>query len=341
MGESDIDRLFEEIARSRGRSAGPVTATRPLSPEPQPEPEPEPSRRGWLLGTLGALVAFCLIATALSLISRGASTISADGAAPTASVTTALAQPAATVTTEISGSVVATPGRTARPGAGTASVGGTATATATTARGSVTTAPGASTTGASTTVAPSGVGKPGEVTADNPSGTIRWIVVKDHILHLRGFAPTQAAADQTAAVVPWIWGAQPMVNEIVIDPSVPAIGPIAVYIRDLIEFDVGSTTLKPEYSYILDAGVRLLLFFANPKIRIIARSDDGGSPGANTGLASTRAQAVVTYAAGFGVTADRFLIDNRGDGGATLADVSLSTARNRSLEFQVVGTILA
>lgn len=218
--------------------------------------------------------------------------------------------------------------RVLSPGAESAVSSSLATGTAAVATGAPSSASTAAplptpTTGAvasATTVALTPPYAPGEVTADNPDGTIRYIVVQGGKLYLRGYAPTREAADLVVAISgSFIGGPANVVDEQLIDPSVPLDSPAAVYVRDVVLFDLNSTTLRPDYFPLIDSALVFLQSNPNLTIRVVGRTDATGSARVNEQIGLARAQAIVDRLVAQGANPAQLIAESRGEADATPA----------------------
>jgi len=79
-------------------------------------------------------------------------------------------------------------------------------------------------------------------------------------------------------------------------------GHVAVY---GIQFDTGKATIQPDSEKILGEIVKLLQDNADLKLRVEGHTDNQGSAAANQTLSERRAQAVVTWVVGHGISAGR------------------------------------
>ncbi len=161
---------------------------------------------------------------------------------------------------------------------------------------------------------------PGEVTADNPDGTIRYIVVQGGKLYLRGYAPAREAADLVVAISSsFIGGPANVVDEQLIDPSVPIDSPAAVYVRDVVLFDLNSTSLRPEYLSLIDSAMVFLQSNPNLTITVIGRTDATGSARVNEQVGMARARAIVDRLVAQGANPAQLIAESRGEADATPA----------------------
>lgn len=169
-----------------------------------------------------------------------------------------------------------------------------------------------------TTAAPAPPYAPGEVTTDNPEGAIRYVVMQGGKLILRGYVNNREAADFIVSLSGnFAGGPQNVIDEQFIDPSVPLDAPTAVYVRDVVLFDLNSTDLRPEYLPLVDSG--LVFLQTNPKVTItvIGRTDATGSAEVNEQIGLARAQAIVDRLVSQGANPAQLIAQSRGEADAT------------------------
>jgi len=171
-----------------------------------------------------------------------------------------------------------------------------------------------------TTVALTPPYAPGEVTADNPDGAIRYIVVQGGKLYLRGYVPTREAADLVVTISgSFIGGPANVVDEQLIDPSVPLDAPAAVYVRDVVLFDLNSTELRPDYFPLIDSAMVFLQSNPNLTITVVGRTDATGSAQVNEQIGLARARAIVDRLVAQGANPAQLVAESRGEADATPA----------------------
>ncbi len=199
-----------------------------------------------------------------------------------------------------------------------AATGDPSSAAATTASSAPT--PTTAAVASATTVAITPPYAPGEVTADNPDGAVRYSVVKGGKLYLRGFVPTREAADMIVAISGnFIGGPANVVDEQLIDPSVPLDAPTVVYVRDVVLFDLNSTDLRPEFLPLIDSAMVFLQANPNQTITVIGRTDATGSARVNDQIGLARAQAIIDRLVGQGANPAQLIAQSRGEAEATPA----------------------
>jgi outer membrane protein OmpA-like peptidoglycan-associated protein len=130
----------------------------------------------------------------------------------------------------------------------------------------------------------------GVPTANLPSGQ-PWPngLYQDDILYIRGTLPSQQVADALEARVAAILGQANVVNEVVVDPTVPMVETVLLRLGNSVLFKSGDFDVPPES----ELGFQLWALFlaANPDVEltIIGYTDNVGSDEYNIDLATKRA----------------------------------------------------
>ena len=103
-------------------------------------------------------------------------------------------------------------------------------------------------------------------------------------------------------------------------------------------FDTGKSTLRPESNSELDRLVKLLNDVPSLKIEISGHTDNTGSAKLNEQLSKDRAEAVVVYLKGKGITASRLTSEGYG-ASKPIASNATEDGRqeNRRTEFKITG----
>ncbi|MEO8153488.1 MAG: OmpA family protein [Rhizobacter sp.] len=104
----------------------------------------------------------------------------------------------------------------------------------------------------------------------------------------------------------------------------------------IIEFEPGSSVLRPVGRSILDEMAVTLLKLASKKVEVIGHTDSQGSRDTNVVLSLARADAVRSYLAGKGVAPSLVTTSGSGpDRPVAANDTAEGRARNRRIEFRV------
>jgi OmpA-OmpF porin, OOP family len=104
----------------------------------------------------------------------------------------------------------------------------------------------------------------------------------------------------------------------------------------IIEFEAGSSVLRPAGRSILDEMAATLLKFGNKKVEVIGHTDSQGARDTNVVLSLARADAVRSYLASKGVAPSLITTSGSGpDRPVAANDTPDGRARNRRIEFRV------
>lgn len=292
---------------------------------------------------VGPLVAVALVSIGLGLImARGGDDEKADG--PGVAVTTTVASTAPTSTA--APSTTATTATTAATAAPSTATAGTATVVTTVAPAPTTSAAPVVPTTPATTAAPEVQPAPPVTVPDISPGDVdlvdpvRYAEFTDGKVYLRGRVPSaelaQRIIDKAAAVV----GKDNVVVDYVVDPSAPAVAGGPLRVTDTVQFEPGSTVIRPEFERILGLGIVLMTQNPNVHIVVIGRADPRGGSGYNFRLSQARAEAVVDYLAAADIDPSRLTVDPRGaDDPLAEGDDLAANAANRSVEFVILGLL--
>ena len=103
-------------------------------------------------------------------------------------------------------------------------------------------------------------------------------------------------------------------------------------------FDTGKSTLRPESSAELDRLVKLLKDVPSLKIELSGHTDNTGSAQGNITLSQDRADAVMSYLVGKGISKDRLTAKGYGsDRPVATNDTAEGRQENRRTEFEITG----
>jgi outer membrane protein OmpA-like peptidoglycan-associated protein len=103
-------------------------------------------------------------------------------------------------------------------------------------------------------------------------------------------------------------------------------------------FDIGKATLRPESNAELDRLVKLMKDVPNLKIEISGHTDNTGSASLNQTLSQDRAQAVVNYLIGKGVSSSRMKAMGYGSSRPVASNgTEDGRQQNRRTEFEITG----
>ena len=169
----------------------------------------------------------------------------------------------------------------------------------------------------------------------------RRAIFKGGKVYLQGAVPSEeiglAIQEKAAAVV----GPDNVVNEYEIDPEsviVPGVG-APLYVEDVVLFEFNSVEVAQPFLPILDLGTLLLRQNPQATVTVVTRTDAIGSEAVNLDVSTKRAQAVINYWLGKGVSPDQIKADPKGEEGASEDDDEQTAALNRRAEFIIAGLL--
>lgn len=112
---------------------------------------------------------------------------------------------------------------------------------------------------------------------------------------------------------------------------------ILVNLPDGVTFDVGSSTLKPEFRATLDKVAESLIQYPNSLIDVYGHTDSTGSDAFNQTLSETRARTVANYLVSKGVPTARVRSQGFGETMPVASnDTADGRAKNRRVEIKIV-----
>ncbi len=207
-----------------------------------------------------------------------------------------------------------------------------------------TTAPAAPTTASSETTVPSTAAAPTTTAAPAADPTApppHKATYHDGKLYLEGRITSDAEAQKYVEKAAAVLGPDNVVNNYVVDPTVPLSTDGTVYVDEPFLFDTGSADLNPQYTGVLGLGVAALKL--NPAARMVVTgyTDNQGDPAKNQQLSLARANAVVEYMVTTGgIDRGRFDAIGAGDqnpvGDNTTAE---GRALNRRIDVKLVNLL--
>ena len=162
------------------------------------------------------------------------------------------------------------------------------------------------------------------------------------IVYLRGRVPSEEIAAAIVERASAVMGPDNVVNEYVIDPTVP-FDPnrgAPLYVEDLVLFESGSTKIGPQFIPLLDLGIVLMLQNPQVTITVIGHTDARGDEATNLILSQDRVQSVLDYWVLAGIDPERITVVAKGED-SPIADNSTSEGRrfNRRVEFIITGLL--
>ncbi|MGF1600074.1 MAG: OmpA family protein [Acidimicrobiales bacterium] len=175
----------------------------------------------------------------------------------------------------------------------------------------------------------------GQVTEDNPDGALRYAVIEDKQIFLRGSVPNQEVADAIVALNLELWGEGNVFDEHTIDPSVPENVPVSIYITNVVLFEFNSIELDPQFNWLLDVGALFLVNNPNMTMTVIGHADSIGSEEVNLRVAGQRANVVRDYYIAKGALPEQVFAEAKGE--ADAAADELADPGQRRVKFVVNG----
>lgn len=177
---------------------------------------------------------------------------------------------------------------------------------------------------------------------NSDESSYRTAVFSQGMIYLRGRVPSQEIADAIVERASAVLGPDRVINEYVIDPSVPfdSSAGSPLYVEDLVLFGTASAKLEPAFKPLLDLGIVLMLQNPAVTITVIGHTDAKGDANENLALSEARVQAVVDYWVMAGIDPTRVTAVGRGEE-APAADNTTSEGRrtNRRVEFIIAGLL--
>lgn len=167
----------------------------------------------------------------------------------------------------------------------------------------------------------------------------RTAVLRGGTVYLQGRVPSQEIIDAIVARAAAVIGAENVVVEYEIDPTVP-FDPgesTPLYVEDVVLFPFNSADIDPRFYPLLDLGVLLLSQNPNATITVVTRTDAVGSEEVNLEMATERAESIIEYWAAKGIDRERIIADPRGEELATENADETQAAQERRAEFIITG----
>jgi len=239
--------------------------------------------------------------------------------------------------------------------AGTASGASTATTTSTSQSASASTTsttvdPESAVSSVAAAAAPAGQAgptptvPPGTPYPTEPDGSPRPVVAifDTTTITLTGEVPSQAAADRLAALsVANSQTPATVVNNLIINPSVPLGVGVRVIELNSPRFPERSSTILPAHAAELDRVAAVMNALPNVTVLVVGHADQRGTEVGNFAISDERARAVVNYLVYVGIAPARLSARAVGDQDLLAAgDDATSLALNRRTEFIFYGLLI-
>ncbi|MFN8051928.1 MAG: OmpA family protein [Acidimicrobiales bacterium] len=128
-----------------------------------------------------------------------------------------------------------------------------------------------------------------------PAAPTHKAVYRAGKLYLEDRISSAEEAQQYIAKAAAVLGPDNVVNQYVVDPSVPVSTDGTVYVDEPFLFATGSAELDPAYTGVLGLGVAALRLSPAARMVVTGYTDNVGDPAKNLALSTARANAVVDY----------------------------------------------
>ncbi len=174
----------------------------------------------------------------------------------------------------------------------------------------------------------------------DPEDPIRRAVMKQGVVYLGGEIRSVEDSDTIATKVAQVVGPDNVYVEYRINPDAPLSNEGILEVADLVLFDSGRATLRPEFTPLLELGVALLTTNPDVTIRVVAHTDTVGSAAGNLELSQDRAEAITGFWAEAGIDPARVSAVGKGET-EPIADESEpgGAQLNRRAEFVIRGLL--
>ncbi len=177
-------------------------------------------------------------------------------------------------------------------------------------------------------------------TSDPVADPTRRAVMSGGVVYLRGAVPSQEIADAIEAKAAAVLGADRVVVEYVIDPTVELSPSAPLIVEDVILFEYGSASINPQFFPLLDLGIALMYQTPSVVITVVGHTDSDGSSEFNQQLSEERTAAVIRYWVANGVADHQFEGKSLGETQPAADDSSEAGAQsNRRVEFIITGLL--
>ncbi len=169
---------------------------------------------------------------------------------------------------------------------------------------------------------------------------LRRAVMKQGVVYLGGEIRSVEDANTIATKVAQVVGPDNVYVEYRINPDAPLSNEGILEVADLVLFDSGRATLRPEFTPLLQLGVALLTTNPDVTIRVVAHTDSVGSAAGNLELSQDRAEAITGFWAAAGIDPARVSAEGKGET-EPIADESEpgGAQLNRRAEFIIRGLL--
>jgi outer membrane protein OmpA-like peptidoglycan-associated protein len=167
------------------------------------------------------------------------------------------------------------------------------------------------------------------------------IVFADDQVTLSGAVPSAEAADRLAAfATDYRLTAAPVVNELTIDPTVPASGGVRVVEFNSINFVGDDNVISPEHAQQIERVVAAMEADPQVTVHVVGNTDQQGDETRNFVVSQRRAEAVVGYLVSEGIDPARLTTQPAGATNPLRTDATPEAdAINRRVDFVFYGLL--
>ncbi len=175
--------------------------------------------------------------------------------------------------------------------------------------------------------------------SSNPNGGVapRRATLRNGLVYLEGTMPTREIADLAVGKAAAVVGPDRVVDEYVIDPSVPfdPAEKAPIYVEEVVLFEFNSDQIAEPFKPLLDLGVSLMIQNPQGTLTVTTHTDAVGSEEINLEVATDRAESIKRYMTAKGVPESQIVLDPRGEEDASEVDDESVAAQQRRAEFLV------
>jgi len=159
-------------------------------------------------------------------------------------------------------------------------------------------------------------------------------VYRDGKLVLSGSVPTADLAAGYARRAELVLGEENVTVDMTLDARVEA-ETISIDVEESFRFPSGGVSFDPEFEALLNLGAAALQLLPETTLVVTGHTDDLGTEGTNIALSQARAQVVVDWMVGHGISADRVVARGAGES-EPIADNTTAEGRDANRRIEAV-----